>query len=152
MSEAETPEEHDRPGAVRRAPLPGWWWRRSLASRRRIAATVAAVLVWLIALGIGSWLATPLDGAERALAQVPAGRLALWDRLAECESGGTWDLDTGNGFYGGLQFALESWEGVGGAGLPSEASRAEQIYRAERLLALQGWEAWPECSLQLQLG
>ena len=76
---------------------------------------------------------------------------SVWDRLAECESGGNWAADTGNGFYGGLQFTLSSWQAVGGSGLPSSASRAEQIERAEKLQATQGWSAWPACSAQLGL-
>ena len=70
----------------------------------------------------------------------------VWDRLAWCESSGRWHLDSGNGYYGGLQFLPSSWWWVGGAGMPHEASREEQIARAKILLAYQGWEAWPVCS------
>jgi hypothetical protein len=77
--------------------------------------------------------------------------VSVWDRLAQCESGGNWSINTGNGYYGGLQFALSSWEWVGGSGYPHEASKAEQIARAEILLERQGWEAWPACSRQLGL-
>jgi LysM repeat protein len=77
--------------------------------------------------------------------------LATWDRLAECESNGDWSINTGNGYYGGLQFALSSWEWVGGEGYPHEASKAEQIARAEILLERQGWNAWPACSSALGL-
>jgi Transglycosylase-like domain len=79
----------------------------------------------------------------------PAG--GVWDRLAECESGGDWNISTGNGYYGGLQFSKGSWEAVGGTGYPHEHSRAEQISRAERLLDIQGWGAWPSCSRQIGL-
>lgn len=75
----------------------------------------------------------------------------VWDRLAQCESGGNWRINTGNGFYGGLQFTPSSWRAVGGSGLPHQASKAEQIARAERLLDLQGWGAWPACSAKLGL-
>ncbi len=75
----------------------------------------------------------------------------VWDLLAMCESGGNWHINTGNGYYGGLQFLPESWYMVGGKGLPHEASREEQIYRATLLLAIQGWKAWPACSLKLGL-
>jgi LysM repeat protein len=75
----------------------------------------------------------------------------VWDRLAECESNGDWSANTGNGYYGGLQFAMGSWESVGGSGYPHEASREEQIQRAEQLLEIQGWDAWPACSDQLGL-
>ncbi|HVL99216.1 MAG TPA: transglycosylase family protein [Egibacteraceae bacterium] len=79
------------------------------------------------------------------------GRMTVWDRLALCESSGDWHINTGNGYYGGLQFLPESWFLVGGTGMPHEATREEQIARAERLLAIQGWEAWPVCSILLGL-
>jgi LysM repeat protein len=76
---------------------------------------------------------------------------SVWDRLAQCESGGNWAINTGNGFYGGLQFTLSSWRAVGGTGYPNNASRTEQIARAEMLKARQGWGAWPACSAKLGL-
>lgn len=76
---------------------------------------------------------------------------SVWDRLAQCESGGNWAINTGNGYYGGLQFSLSSWRAVGGSGYPHQASRAEQISRAEALKARQGWGAWPACSSKLGL-
>ena len=76
---------------------------------------------------------------------------SAWDRLAQCEAGGNWAANTGNGYYGGLQFSLSSWQAVGGSGLPSDASREEQIMRAEKLRAAQGWGAWPACSAKLGL-
>lgn len=72
----------------------------------------------------------------------------VWDQIAACESGGNWHINTGNGFYGGLQFTLSSWQAVGGSGLPSNASRGEQIARAKILQARQGWGAWPVCSVK----
>jgi LysM repeat protein len=77
--------------------------------------------------------------------------LSTWEALAECESNGNWSINTGNGYYGGLQFALSSWQAVGGSGYPHEASKEEQIRRAEKLLELQGWGAWPACSSALGL-
>lgn len=74
-----------------------------------------------------------------------------WLRLAQCESRGRWDINTGNGYYGGLQFNLTSWRNVGGTGYPNQASAIEQMWRAERLLDLQGWGAWPSCARQLGL-
>ena len=79
---------------------------------------------------------------------VPNG---VWDDLAMCESSGNWSINTGNGFYGGLQFTLQTWHGFGGTGMPNEASRSEQIEVAERILAVQGWVAWPACSTKLGL-
>ncbi len=76
----------------------------------------------------------------------------VWDRLAGCESSGRWDLDTGNGFYGGLQFTQDSWEMVGGSGQPHHAPREEQIRRAVALQDIQGWGAWPGCAAALGLG
>lgn len=73
---------------------------------------------------------------------------SVWDRIAACESGGNWAINTGNGFYGGLQFTLSSWQAVGGSGLPSQASREEQIMRGQMLQARQGWGAWPVCSIK----
>lgn len=76
---------------------------------------------------------------------------SAWDRIAACESGGNWHINTGNGFYGGLQFTVSSWRAVGGSGLPSDASREEQIMRAQKLQAMQGWGAWPVCSVKAGL-
>ena len=70
----------------------------------------------------------------------------LWDRIAQCESGGRWNTSTGNGYSGGLQFSPSTWRAHGGKGSAAHASRAEQIRVAERILASQGWGAWPSCS------
>jgi transglycosylase family protein len=90
-----------------------------------------------------------------ALAMITPGAHAVdtatWDSLAQCESGGNWNINTGNGFYGGVQFTQQSWNGVGMSGSPASASKAEQIEAAERLLAQQGWGAWPACSSKLGL-
>ncbi len=76
---------------------------------------------------------------------------SAWDQLAKCESGSNWQTNTGNGYFGGLQFALGSWQAVGGIGLPSEASRDEQIKRAQMLQSQGGWSHWPACSARLGL-
>jgi len=70
---------------------------------------------------------------------------ATFLRIASCESGRRWHINTGNGFYGGLQFTLSSWRAVGGSGYPHHASRLEQMYRGVRLMRIQGWGAWPNC-------
>lgn len=70
----------------------------------------------------------------------------VWDKLAKCESNGNWKINTGNGYYGGLQFTLRTWRAFGGKGMPHQASKSEQIRVAERTLAKQGWNAWPACS------
>lgn len=92
----------------------------------------------------------PTPTARQSSAPAVAGG-SVWDQLAQCESGGNWAINTGNGYYGGLQFTISSWQAVGGSGLPSDASREEQIMRAERLLAIQGWGAWPACTSKLGL-
>lgn len=75
----------------------------------------------------------------------------IWLELAQCESSGDWGIDTGNGYFGGLQFTLSSWRAVGGAGHPHEAHPMEQIARADYLQRIQGWEAWPMCAGKLGL-
>ncbi len=70
----------------------------------------------------------------------------VWDKIAQCESGGNWSINTGNGYYGGLQFNLSTWRAYGGTGLPSDASKATQIAIATKVQAAQGWGAWPVCS------
>lgn len=72
-----------------------------------------------------------------------------WDQLAECESGGNWLINTGNGFTGGVQFLQSTWLAMGGGEFAPDAylaSKAEQIIVAERLVAVSGWGAWPGCT------
>ncbi len=79
---------------------------------------------------------------------------STWDALAQCESSGDWSINTGNGYYGGLQFHPQTWAAHGGheyAPNAHQATRAQQIAIAERVLASQGWGAWPSCSAQLGL-
>lgn len=71
---------------------------------------------------------------------------ASWDHLAQCESGGNWSINTGNGYYGGIQFALGTWRGLGGTGLPSDHSREVQIAMGKKLWQSSGWGAWPACT------
>ena len=68
-----------------------------------------------------------------------------WDAIAQCESGGNWAINTGNGHYGGLQFKQATWSANGGAGNPATAPRHEQIRVAENVLRTQGLKAWPKC-------
>ncbi|MGW5633481.1 transglycosylase family protein [Streptomyces sp. NPDC003832] len=99
----------------------------------------------LVAAGVtGSAIAIPLLGATGA----SAAEGSTWDKVAECESGGSWSADDGNGYYGGLQVTQENWEAYGGkayAASPDQASRSQQIAVAERILADQGLAAWPTC-------
>jgi resuscitation-promoting factor RpfB len=79
----------------------------------------------------------------------------VWDELAECESGGDWSINTGNGYYGGLQFDYDTWQSYGGgayAEYPNEASREEQIAIAEKVRdATGGYGSWPACAAELGL-
>ncbi|MER8025274.1 resuscitation-promoting factor [Glutamicibacter protophormiae] len=87
--------------------------------------------------------------------KAPSGSVsANWAALAKCESGGNWSINTGNGYYGGLQFSASSWRAVGGtkyAPLPHQATPAEQVAAAEKLRASGGWGHWPACSSKLGL-
>jgi len=77
-----------------------------------------------------------------------AGSSVNWDAVAQCESGGNWSINTGNGFYGGLQFTRGTWKAYGGtkyASTANRASRAQQITIAEKVLRGQGIGAWPVC-------
>jgi nucleoid-associated protein YgaU len=78
----------------------------------------------------------------------------VWDRVAACESGGNWHINTGNGYYGGLQFSARTWRGYGGTAYASRAdlaSKSQQIAVAQRVLASQGPGAWPVCSVRAGL-
>ncbi|MCO4273125.1 transglycosylase family protein [Pseudarthrobacter sp. HLT3-5] len=76
---------------------------------------------------------------------------ATWDSLAQCESGGNWATNTGNGYSGGLQFSASTWAAYGGTGSAADASREQQIAVAEQVQASQGWGAWPSCAAELGL-
>ncbi|MVU79183.1 DUF3235 domain-containing protein [Nocardia sp. ET3-3] len=107
--------------------------------------TVAKVALTGIALG----------GAGVAMAgNASAAPDSDWDRLAQCEAGGNWAINTGNGFQGGLQFSPGTWNAAGGgeyAPTANQATREQQIAVAEKVLATQGWGAWPSCSSSLGL-
>lgn len=105
---------------------------------RRGAATVAALA---------------LAGGAMAMSVAPASAASsnTWDALAQCESGGNWSINTGNGYKGGLQFSSSTWKAYGGTGSAHNASKSEQIRVAEKIKAGQGWGAWPACSAKLGL-
>jgi nucleoid-associated protein YgaU len=103
-----------------------------------------ATLPALAALGV------PADAPTRA----PARAHSVWDDLAMCESSGDWHINSGNGFYGGLQFWQPTWKQFGGqkyARRADLATPAQQIAIAEAVLRVQGWKAWPVCSKRLGL-
>ncbi|MFG3139906.1 transglycosylase family protein [Streptomyces sp. NPDC048211] len=101
----------------------------------------------IVAAGVtGSAIAIPLLGAAGA----HAADASTWDRVAECESGGMWSADLGNGYYGGLQFSQEVWKSYGGESYAERAdlaSRSQQIAVAEKVLEDQGPKAWPSCAV-----
>jgi resuscitation-promoting factor RpfA len=91
-----------------------------------------------LAAGLLAGAPTPAEGAS-----------TVWDKVAQCESSGNWKINTGNGYYGGLQFHPQTWRGYGGtqyASMAHRATKAEQIAIARRVLAGQGPRAWPTCS------
>jgi resuscitation-promoting factor RpfA len=107
----------------------------------------AAVLATAVA-AVAAPVSSALDTADAA-----TGR--TWDRLAGCESGGNWHINTGNGYYGGLQFSASTWTNNGGGRFAPRAdlaTREQQIAIAEKVLSSQGWGAWPACSARLVLG
>ncbi|MDF9751642.1 transglycosylase family protein [Arthrobacter sp. ES3-54] len=109
------------------------------AARRGI--TLAAVSIAGVALS-----------ASAANAAVPTTAPAsTWDSLAQCESGGNWATNTGNGYAGGLQFSQSTWAAHGGTGSAANASREQQIAVAQKVQASQGWGAWPACAAKLGL-
>ena len=102
------------------------------AIRRIVTLTALALGLALGALALGSGTAAAETGVN-------------WDAIAKCESGGNWAINTGNGYYGGLQFSPATWKSNGGVGMPHQASREEQIRIAENVLRTQGIGAWPSC-------
>ena len=112
--------------------------------RRPSKATRAAALAGVTGVAI----AAPLMAAGNA----SAATASEWDKVAQCESGGNWSINTGNGYYGGLQFSASTWAAYGGtsyAPQANQASKAQQIAVAEKVLAAQGKGAWPVCGTGL---
>ncbi|MFE8941853.1 MULTISPECIES: transglycosylase family protein [unclassified Streptomyces] len=112
--------------------------------RRPSKAAQVAALVGVTGVAV----AAPLMTAGTA----SAATASEWDRVAQCESGGNWSINTGNGFYGGLQFTNSTWAAFGGtayAPRADQASKSQQIAVAEKVLAGQGKGAWPSCGVGL---
>jgi LysM repeat protein len=112
--------------------------------RRPSKATRAAALAGVTGVAI----AAPLMAAGNA----SAATASEWDTVAQCESGGNWSINTGNGYYGGLQFSASTWAAYGGtqyAAQANQASKSQQITVAEKVLASQGKGAWPVCGTGL---
>jgi hypothetical protein len=96
----------------------------------------------------GAALLAPL-GLLAATGNSAAADGGVWDRIARCESGGNWHINTGNGYYGGLQFSASTWRAYGGgayAATADRASKSQQIAVATKVQRAQGWGAWPTCS------
>ncbi|WEO96992.1 transglycosylase family protein [Streptomyces sp. FXJ1.172] len=107
-----------------------------------------AVRVVALAGVTGAAVAAPLMAAGNA----SAATASEWDTVAQCESGGNWSINTGNGFFGGLQFTASTWAAYGGtqyAAQANQATKAQQIAVAEKVLASQGKGAWPVCGTGL---
>ena len=95
---------------------------------------------------IGTGAAVAVGAGISLAMNVAPAHADVWDRVAACESGNNWSINTGNGFYGGLQFTQSTWHGYGGSGSPQNASKAEQKRVARNVLKGQGPGAWPVCS------
>ncbi|CAL9412574.1 hypothetical protein SUDANB176_01696 [Streptomyces sp. enrichment culture] len=96
----------------------------------------------------GAALLAPL-GLLTVTGSATAADGGVWDRIAQCESGGDWHINTGNGYYGGLQFSASTWRAYGGtayAPTADRATRSQQIAIATKVQRAQGWGAWPTCS------
>lgn len=108
----------------------------------------------VVAAAAGAGLVVPVVAATSTVDTASAASSSTWDRLAQCESGGNWSISSGNSFYGGLQFTSSTWTAFGGgtyADRADHASRSQQIAVANKVLASQGWGAWPACSSKLGL-
>ncbi|MEU8140083.1 transglycosylase family protein, partial [Streptodolium elevatio] len=111
--------------------------RNRLTTKSRIAVAAGVT---------GAAIAAPLIGATSA----SAAPVSTWDKVAQCESTGNWSINSGNGFYGGLQFTQSTWNAFGGGQYADRADLAtkdQQIAIAEKVLAGQGPGAWPVCSV-----
>ncbi|MFF3613899.1 transglycosylase family protein [Streptomyces sp. NPDC002580] len=133
-----------------RTPPTTWTVARLPSGRVRYAAVVAALLAALVPQGAAAVEASPSAGPRAAVVpQDCADDEWPWGCLAECESGGRWHANTGNGLYGGLQFWQPTWVEFGGLAYAPRAdlaTRAQQIKVAKKVQAVQGWRAWPACS------
>lgn len=122
--------------------MPKYKGRHRRATRAEKAVAVATVV------GVGLALPLTLTGNAQA------ADVSIWDKVAKCESTNNWNINTGNGFYGGLQFTQSTWASYGGlkyAARADLATKSEQIAIAEKVLASQGSGAWPVCSVQAGL-
>ena len=135
------PESRSIPSIINGVRIP---WRMDMTRTSRLLARI----------GIATTVVTiPLVFV--APAQAALLRQDPWDVVAQCESGGNWNTNTGNGYYGGLQFTPKTWNSYGGgtyATTANRATRSQQIAIAETVLRAQGWNAWPTCSKRVGVG
>ena len=123
--------------------------------RRRAAFAALAILPIAAACTpeeLQQWQSSQAPAAAAAPEAEPAR--GVWDRLAECEAGGNWAINTGNGYYGGLQFLGSTWQNYGGGEFAARAdlaTREQQIVVAERIRDDVGYGAWPACTRRLAL-
>jgi len=120
----------------------------ALVSRRSDAPATVTMEATLVVIPTASLRAAPPQPTATYSGD------SVWDDLARCESSGNWAINTGNGYYGGLQFSLGTWNGYGGAEFaeyPDQATREEQIIVAERLRDARGYQPWPACRAKLGL-
>lgn len=114
--------------------------RRPSQHQKAVATGITGVAVTAGAIGVSG--------------SASAAESSTWSALAQCESGGNWQINTGNGYYGGLQFSQSTWDAFGGSQYAPRADladRSQQIAIAEDVLEMQGWDAWPACSAELGL-
>jgi len=107
---------------------------------RSLAATLLVTLTTTLLLA--ATLSVPAEAVN----------MRTWSRLANCESGARWHINTGNGYYGGLQISARTWRAFGGhkfARYPNKATKREQVRVAQRIKSNQGWGAWPHCSRRI---
>lgn len=119
------------------------WWNAT--HRAQISESQAYYLAAYFNAEVRAALGRYLLAVYLSRLDAVAPNAARWDRVAACESGGNWSINTGNGYYGGLQFTLSTWRSVGGSGYPHQNSRVEQIRRAEILRLRSGLGQWPVC-------
>ena len=89
---------------------------------------------------------TPTQPTATPTPTIDPNDTQIWDKIASCESDGNWHEDSGNGYFGGLQFSQGAWDSVGGGGKPSDATREDQIAKGKTLQGIRGWGVWGACA------
>lgn len=147
---AERAATASRPGKRRAVPVPEQRLLHVFSTARKTSSRVRAIAAATVLVGASG--AMVIAGTGSASAATTAAPASSWDAVAQCESGGNWSANTGNGFSGGLQFTQSTWAAYGGSQYaPSahQATKGEQINVANKVLAAQGAGAWPHCGVSL---